>query len=180
MHLRNDSLVFKTSGGEQITCSAEWVTLELMGDAAENVEPEIIRNASAAVLHYFKQELQRNYVSISEFADALEKVLRGLGFDVASEPEPPKISEGDLRHLVTDGQGGELFFYQTLRNELKTRLSQSPQVVAFRGLRGCVKILLGAERWSAKCELLSDQIVEYMRTCWSADFGSEKCALVVL
>jgi hypothetical protein len=180
MHLRHDCLIFKTSGGETIPCSAEWVTLELMGDAAVNVEPELIRNASAAVLHYFKEELQRSYVSISEFADALEKVLRGLGFDVATEPEPPKISEGDLRHLVTNGPGGELFFFQSLRADLKTRLSESPQVVAFRGLRGCVKILLGAERWSAKCQLFADQIVEYMRTCWSADFGSEKCTLVVL
>jgi hypothetical protein len=180
MHLRHDCLIFQTSGGEEISCSAEWVTLELMGDAAENVEPELIRNASAAVLHYFKEELNRTYVSISEFADALEKVLRGLGFNVASEPEPPRISEGDLRHIVTAGDGCELFFFKTLREELKTRLQESPQVIAFRGLRGCVKILLGAERWSGKCQLLSDQIVEYMRTCWSSDFGSEKCALVVL
>jgi hypothetical protein len=81
---------------------------------------------------------------------------------------------------VTAGNGCELFFFQTLREELKNRLKQSPQVVAFRGLRGSVKILLGAERWSARCQRLADQIVEYMRTCWSSDFGSEKCALVVL
>jgi len=181
MHLRHDSLIFQTSAGEEIPCSAEWVTLELMGDAAVDVEPELIRNASAAVLHYFKEELQRTYVSISEFADALEKVLRGLGFQVLSdEPASPRISEGDLRHIVTAGNGCELLFFQTLRQDLKKRLSEAPQVVAFRGLRGSVKILLGAERWSAKCQLLSDQIVEYMRTCWSSDFGSEKCALVVL
>ena len=181
MHLRNDCLIFKTSEGEEIPCSAEWVTLELMGDAAVNVEPDLIRNASAAVLHYFKDELNRSFVSISEFADALEKVLRGLGFQVTNEPQQqPKISEGDLRHIVTAGNGCELFFFQNLRQELKQRLSESPQVVAYRGLRGSVKILLGAERWSAKCQLLADQIVEYMRTCWSSDFGSEKCALVVL
>ncbi len=180
MHLRNDCLIFKTTGGEEIPCSAEWVTLELMGDAAVHVEPELIRNASAAVLHYFKDELQRSFVSISEFADALEKVLKGLGFHVASEPQAPRISEGDLRHLVTAVDGCELFFFPTLRDELKKRLQDSPQVVAFRGLRGSVKILLGAQRWSAKCQRLADQIVEYMRTCWSSDFGSEKCALVVL
>jgi hypothetical protein len=180
MHLRHDSLIFQTSGGEEIPCSAEWVTLELMGDAAVNVEPELIRNASAAVLHYFKEELHRTFVSISEFADALEKVLRGLGFQVASEPEPPRVSEGDLRHLVTAANGCELLFMQTLREELKKRLDESPQVVAFRGLRGSVKILLGAERWSAKCERLSDQIVDYMRGCWRSDFNCESCALVVL
>jgi hypothetical protein len=183
MNLKHDSLIFQTSAGEDIPCSAEWVTLELLGDAACQVEPEMIRNASAAVLHYFKEELNRTYVSISEFADALEKVLRGLGFQVLSDPPavtPPRVSEGDLRHIVNAGNGCELFFFQTLREDLKKRLSESPQVVAFRGLRGSVKILLGAERWSAKCQILADHIVEYMRTCWSSDFGSEKCALVVL
>lgn len=185
MNLRPDTLIFQTSAGEDIPCSAEWVTLELLGEAATNVEPELIRNASAAVLHYFKEELNRTYVSISEFADALEKVLRGLGFNVlADEPAPsapsPRVSEGDLRQIVTAGNGCELLFFQTLREDLKKRLSEAPQVVAFRGLRGSVKILLGAERWSAKCQILSDHIVEYMRTCWSSDFGSDKCALVVL
>jgi hypothetical protein len=180
MQLRNNNLIFKTSCGEQIPCSAEWVTLELMGDAAINVEPQVIHNATAAVLHYFQEELQRTYVSISEFADALEKVLRGLGFDVVTEPESPKIAETDLRHLVSGGSSCELFFFASLREQLNKKLKESPQIVAFRGLRGCVKSLLGAQRWSNRCQLLNDQIVDYLRNCWNSDCGSDRCAMVVL
>ena len=187
IQLRPDCLIFRTADGEQIPCSAELVTLELMGDAALHVDPEIIKNASAAVLHFFKHERKQDFVSVGEFANALERVLRTLGLSVTAdcEPEPereaPRIAESDLRQLaVQAGKGCELFFFPTLRDEFKRKLGQSPQVVAFKGLRGCVKQLTGAERWSQRCQTLNDQIVEYLRTCLSAEPGSQSCALVVL
>src|SRR5271168_4434037 len=85
IQLRPDCLIFQTSDGDQIPCSAEWVTLELMGDGAAWVDPQIVHNASAAVLHYFKHELNRDFVSVGEFAVALEKVLRGFGLSVYAD-----------------------------------------------------------------------------------------------
>jgi hypothetical protein len=49
----------------------------------------------------------------------------------------------------------------------------------FRGLRGCVKQLAGARRWSARCEKMQDQIVEYLRRCLTAEPEQSNCALVV-
>jgi hypothetical protein len=51
--------------------------------------------------------------------------------------------------------------------------------VRFRGLRGCVKQLAGARRWSHRCERLQDQIVEYLRGCLTAEPEQNECALVV-
>jgi len=62
---------------------------------------------------------------------------------------------------------------------LRSQLRQSPQLVRFRGLRGCVKHLAGARRWSARCENLQDQIVEYLRQCLTAEPEQTHCALVV-
>ncbi len=59
IQLKSDCLIIQTTDGQQIPCSAEWVTLELMGEGAEWIDPETVRHASAAVLHYFKHELQR-------------------------------------------------------------------------------------------------------------------------
>jgi hypothetical protein len=91
IQLKTDCLIFQTEGGENIPCSAEWVTFELLGEGAETVDPEVVRHASAAVLHYFKHELQRQSVSVGEFALALEKVLRSFGLSVSAEPkmQPP-------------------------------------------------------------------------------------------
>jgi hypothetical protein len=82
IQLNPDCLVFQTADGDYIPCSAEFVTLELIGDAADLLDPELIQDASAAVLHYFKYELGRTHVSVGEFSMALEKVLRGFGLSV--------------------------------------------------------------------------------------------------
>ena len=55
--LRHDCLVFKTMDGECIPCSSEEVTLEIIGDAIGLLDENVIKEASAGVLHYFKSEL---------------------------------------------------------------------------------------------------------------------------
>ena len=183
IQLNPDCLIFQTSNGENIPCSAELVTIELIGDAAQFIDPEIIQNASAAVLHYFKVELNRSFVTVAEFSEALEKVLQSFGLVVKSPvPRPkPRIAEADLRAIACEsGKGCELFFFPHLRDELRRNLVQSPQVLRFRGLRGCVKQIIGARRWSRRCQVLNDQIVEYLRGCLTRETNGEPCALVVL
>lgn len=183
IQLNPDCLIFQTSNGENIPCSAELVTIELIGDAAQHLDPELIQNASAAVLHYFKEELNRTFVTVAEFSEALEKVLRGFGLQVKSPEEQPrpKVAEADLRQIACDsGKGCELFFFPQLRDELRRRMVQSPQVLRFRGLRGCVKQIVGARRWSPRCQRLNDQIVEYLRGCLTHETNGEPCALVVV
>lgn len=188
IQLKPDCLIFQTNDGEQIPCSAEWITLELMGDGANWIDPLIVHNASAAVLHYFKHELSRDFVSVGEFAVALEKVLRGFGLSVYADQDFKKTERQEQRVLETNlqelasaaGKGFELQFFPNLREELKTKMSQSPHVLRFRGLRGCVKQLAGAERWTHRCQMLNDQIVEFLRGCWQSEHARQSCALVVL
>lgn len=191
IQLHPDCLMFQLEGGEFIPCSAELVTVELMGDAAGMLDPELIRNAAQAVLHYFRVDLGRTAVSIREFSQALAAVLRGFGLSVKPAPAPDagaegegdaprSIGESDLRLLACEsGKGFELAFFPRLRDELRQQLGQSPRRVCFTGLRGCVKQLAGARRWSERCQSLSDQIVEFLRQCLSSEPGAAACALVV-
>jgi hypothetical protein len=183
IHLRPDCLVFKTNAGENIPCSAEEVIIELVGEASAVLDEELVKNAAQAVLHFFKTEMGRSSVSISEFSLALEQALRGFGFEVKSAPaglEKVRIVDTDLRLLAGEStEGFELLFFARLRQELRLKLEQSPQVVRFSGLRGCVKQLVGAKRWGLRCQSLNDQIVEFLRTCLSAESGRASCALVV-
>lgn len=188
IQLKPDCLIFQTSDGDQVPCSAEWITLELMGEGAAWIDPQIVHNASAAVLHYFKHELSRDFVSVGEFAVALEKVLRGFGLSVYADhdhaPAPARekpVVESNLQELAyTAGEGLELLFFPYLREELKNMMGQSPRVLQFNGLRGCVKHLAGSARWTRRCQNLSDQIVDYLRRCWQTERHSSSCALVVL
>jgi hypothetical protein len=183
IQLHPDCLMFQMDGGESIPCSAELVTVELMGEAADLLDPDLVRNAAQAVLHYFKVEMGKSSVSVREFSLALAAVLRGFGLAVkpAGQSGPSgSVAESDLRLLACEsGKGFELAFFPRLRDELRQQLGQSPQQVRFTGLRGCVKQLAGARRWSERCQALNDQIVEYLRQCLSTEPRAGCCALVV-
>jgi hypothetical protein len=181
IQLHPDCLIFQTSNGENIPCSAEVVTIELVGEA--NLDPEVVREAAAAVVCYFRNELGREHVSVEEFSRALQKVLRKLGYQVSGNHEEkpePSLAITNLPELATSsGKGYELMFFQRLRGELKTQLKYEPQVVRFQGLRTCVKQLAGRQRWCPSCERLSDQIVDYLRECFTAE-RSNSCNMVVV
>lgn len=194
--LRPDCLVFKTAAGENVPATAQEVTVELMSEQGSWLDPEIVQNAAAAVLHYFKDEKKQSTVSVAEFSEALERVLRGLGFDVKSagapatpkpEPEAPptkavprRIAETNLHRFAGElGTSCELVFFPRLRDELRRCLEDSPQLLHFSGLRDCVKHLTGTRRWTPRCQSLHDQIVDYLRGCLQNEDESRHCPLVV-
>ena len=171
--LASECLLVQMPGGEAIPCSAEMVNIEVEGDVAALFDPEFVTHATKAVFHYFKHELGRKAVSAGELAVALEKVLRG--FALTAELESPslpasRISESDLHWLAHDcGHGRELLFFPRLRDELRRHLQRAPRVLRFRGLRGCVKHLAGAQRWGERCRTLQTEIIDYLRECLKAE-----------
>jgi len=181
--LKSDALVFATARGEMIPCSAESVVVELVGDSASAMDPQMLRQAASAVLHHFKVELGKPCVTVGEFAQALARVLRGFGLQVReseSDSNPVPGPGTDLRTLAAGpGASAELFFFQRLRAALRDQLSVGPVAVRFSGLRGCVKRLAGARRWCKRCQRLQDHIVEYLRRCLDRESRSLDCLLVV-
>ena len=181
--LASDHLIFQLTNGESVPCSAEMITIEIVGNSEGMIDAEMLRHASASVFHYFRVELERQTVTVGEFALALEKVLRNFGLTLyadESQPFAKKILEADLCHLACESDSSlELFFFPRLRDELRARLRQSPRLLRFRGLRSCVKQLAGAQRWSGRCEKIQEQIVEYLRECLTAEPEQKDCALVV-
>src|SRR6185436_17046610 len=96
--------------------------------------------------------------------------------------KPPfmPMLETDLGRLADEsGKDSDLFFFATLRAEFRRQLQQSPRIGRFRGVRGCVKRLIGARRWSGRCRALEEEIVNYLRQCVSAESRRGDFALVV-
>jgi hypothetical protein len=159
------------------------VSVEVMGDTKGALEPAFVKQAAAAVLHHFKNDLGRTTITVAEFAAALEKILRGFGLNVIRPDEKktePPAAIADLRLLAREsGSANELFFYPRLREQIRAQLQKSPRLVRFRGLRGCVKQLTGARRWSPRCEKLHGQILTYLRRCLSSESQDGQCLLVV-
>lgn len=178
--LHSNCLLFQLTNGESIPCSPDTISVEIVGEANGIIDPETLRHAAASVFFYFKKELAREIVTVGEFSLALEKVLRHLGYTLHSDETQEKPDWTDLRLLAAESADSlELFFFPRLRDELRAQLQHSPRVLRFRGLRGCVKQLTGARRWTDRCEKARDQIVEYLRGCLTAEPEKNKCALVV-
>ena len=179
--LASDCLLFQMANGERVPFSAEMITVEISGDTAKWLDQEFVTHAAKAVFHYFRAELGRQTVTVAEFAEAMEKVLGGFAEpDAPKDESVPSVLESDLSRLAREfGQGCELIFFPRLRRELRQQLQQAPKVVRFRGLRGCVKQLVGAQRWSGRCQGLEEQIVRFLRECLSAEARKADFAMVV-
>ena len=186
--LSDDVLLFETSSGEILPFSADMISVQLLGEAAHLIEPDFNNESSLAVFYYFKKSLGRTIVTVAEFTQALEMVLRGLALSAqraASAEESTAalagrvIVEADLHKLVAETGATELLFFARLREELRQHLQTSPRLLCFHGLRGCVKYLAGAKRWSGRCQELQYQIVNFMRSCLSVESRPERCSILV-
>jgi hypothetical protein len=181
--LASDCLTFRLNSGEYIPYSVDMLSVEFVGETGRWFDTEFVNEAAKAVFHYFKHDLGRHSVSVGEFAQALEKVLSGFQKQVVHVPDSSfggGSMEYDLCGLAQESaSGGELFFFPRLRAELRQQLNQSPRVLRFRGLRGCVKRLAGARHWSVKCQKLQSQVVAFLRECLEAESQMTDLALIV-
>lgn len=184
MILLNDKfLIFDLPSGESVPFSAEMIQVELADGQGSPVAQDVVEHAAASVFHYFKHDLGRKSVSVAEFASAFESALNGLGLKLDSG----RIAElrddaanKDLLLLAHHAGGAcELAFFPRLRSAVHAQFQTTPRVVRFRGLRDCVKSLVGAERWSPRCDRMRDQIVEFLRGTLRKELCGQSCALVV-
>lgn len=183
IQLHPDYLWVQDTSGVATPVAAETLAFDVVTEAGVNIDPELLRQAAAAVWFYFKSELERSTVTLQEFAAELERVLRAFGFRAAvSAAEEPclRLARYDLRALALDAPAEmELLFFPKLRSTVRRTLRDSPQVLQFVGLRGCVKLLLGARRWSRRCQAFSDEIVDFLRRCLRQESDATSCALVI-
>jgi len=184
MILLNDNfLYFAMPCGKTVPFSAEMISVELAGGPQDEFDQEFVQHAAASVFHYFKHDLKQKQVTVAEFSAKFETVLNGLGLRLNAGRVTGVLDDAatkDLQLLMSHaGDAGELAFFPRLRTAVRAQHKLTPRLVCFHGLRGCVKRLLGAERWSPRCDYLRDQIVEFLRLTLRRESAGESCALLV-
>lgn len=182
--LADNYLFFKLPSGESVPFTAEMISVELSDGSTEPFDQDFLEHTAASIFHYFKFDLGRKTVSVAEFAAKFESVLNGFGLKLnagrLAVDEPEDSANRDLQMLAFHAGGaGELAFFPRLRSAAHAQFQLTPKLVRFHGLRGAVKNLLGAERWSPRCDRLRDQIVEFLRRTLSKESAGSSCALVV-
>ncbi len=182
--LADNYLFFKLPSGESVPFTAEMISVELSDGSAESFDQEFLEHTAASIFHYFKHDLERKTVSVAEFAAKFESVLNGFGLKLSggrlAAEETDDSANKDLQLLAFHAGGaGELAFFPRLRSAVLAQFKLTPRLVRFHGLRGAVKSLLGAERWSPRCDRLRDHIVEFLRRTVSKETAGATCALLV-
>lgn len=178
--LRPDYPAFETEPPWVGWLSPEQVAFQLAGPLA-GLYAEEIRAAVAAVVYFFRHDLGRRAVPVAEFAATLNQALGSLGLSLALPPRQAELGlETDLAGLLDRaGPGGRLTLCARLRAHLRQQLQGGPAIIRYCGLRRCVRRVLGARRWTPRCQRLADQIVSFLRACLAAESQGNPCLLVV-
>jgi hypothetical protein len=133
--LQSDCLLFQLANGESVPCSAEMISFEITGNADGLLDPKCSTTPPRPCFTISRKELRRETVTVGEFAVALEKVLRNLGFVIRAGGIEGALAGGHRdrpRRLARESADSlELVFFPRLRDELRTQLRQSPRVAAF-------------------------------------------------
>jgi hypothetical protein len=138
IQLREDCLWLKGDDGEIIPCSVEQITLEIIDGVKGKLDPEVLRHAAAAVLHYFKVELARESVTVTEFAEAMSRVLAGFGlaFEVAevqsSKAGPPDATAPEAEPTTV----GELADSEIVVREIQIQSADLRELAQLSGKLG--------------------------------------------
>ena len=183
IQLNPDCVMVELENGKALPCSVELLTVEMLGEKASWMDPEILQNICEAVMLYLRDELGKGSVPFHEFAQVLKDVLRGFGFEVCipkkSHPSLP-VRKTDLADwLGRQELGFDLMLFQRLREELTERLLEEPAgVLWIHGTHNCVKAHLGARRWSRKCQQLNDQLVAFIRECFDREANAGSSLIV--
>ncbi len=89
MKLNVDSLFFLTNDGEDLPFTPEDMTREIL----ENFNPtdDVVNHISAHVVSHFCNDLDRRFVTVPEFGEAIQQQLDKLGYQLTSVGSQPVL-----------------------------------------------------------------------------------------
>jgi hypothetical protein len=183
IQLGEEILLLQLPSGEMVPCSVHSLSVEIQQQSPWIMEADVLESMVIAIWHYFKKDLRRKSVLMSEFVAALRRVVWGLGLSQSATPPEGsvvQVCECDLNEWVSQvDMPMELDLYPRLRREVKSRLATAPRLLRIRGLKSVAKHYAGSPRWNARCRKVQDQILAYLRDCLRCEGGSETCPMVV-
>lgn len=154
------------NGRRNIPLSEGWLTESIQTAAVKAGYSDCAWSCDVAraISFYLETEFPGSLITTGQLHEILDKSLRGIGLDDVAEVTTivaPRVSIY-LPELACQSSC-ELFFFHELREKLQEALRVVVRGVRLEGLRPCVKMLEGTQRWQMRCESLSDEIVLFTR-----------------
>jgi hypothetical protein len=126
----------------------------------------LAESIAAAVHTYAIKSRPDGVIPSNEVAEIVAAVLSMLGYEKISEAYGGSANRVAIHLNELAGPVGpafELEFFHRLDHALGVAANRGLLVMEVNGLRGCVMQLRGAQRWTAGCRQLAEEIVEHVR-----------------
>jgi hypothetical protein len=150
------------ASGEIFPLSRRWLVASIL--AAVPHQPNNLwwaRQVSGGVLHFIQTNEHPPFLGLDRVENIIGRMLGALSGEPPKNfkmlPPPPEIF---LPSLARDaGTGWELGFMPALRERIEKEALRAPSDLYLRGLRECVKLLCGTQRWKTSCQTLEEEIL---------------------
>lgn len=117
---------------------------------------------------YLESKCSLRLLHLEDLFDRVRKMLVKIGCaPIADKLQPlaPPVTVSLVHTANAAGNGFELAFFETLRNELSELREAGAEKVHFTGLRESAQILRGKSKWNKHCDALLEEIRIFLAAC---------------
>lgn len=149
--------------------------------AAEHDDFPFVADIRSGIVQYLETKCPLKLLHIEDLFDRMRRMLIQIGCERIAEklrPLAPPLTVSLVHTAMEAGNGFELAFFETLRQELVGLREAGAEEIHFVGLRECSQILRGAQKWNKQCEVLLHEIETFLRA-WDREQPNDERRLKV-
>jgi hypothetical protein len=146
--------------------SREWLEQSIQNAAAQAGHEKwwFATDIVKSLFLYLRERFEATVITVNELFGKLRATLEVLGFhDIAARLEdqtpPLRVSLTEIATKATAG-AYELDFFKVLAKTLQDVRTE----VYADGLRDAVRVLCGTKRWNRRCDMLRQEIVNFLES----------------
>lgn len=156
-----------------IDYDTEWLDAALLraARAADHDDFPFVADIRSGIIKYLETKCPLKLLQIEELFDRVRKMLVKIGCErIAEKLEPlaPPVTVSLVRTAMEAGNGFELAFFETLRNELVLLRDAGAEEIHFTDLRESILILRNTSKWTKSCDSLLQEIEAFLRN-WEGE-----------
>jgi len=156
--------------GSSVAFEPGWLVRVLVRAAAEAGYPKwwLAEHVSESVAGYLALQWGGNVVTLEQLREAMQSALDAVGYSEVGAHlvlGVPGVRFSLVPLVFAAGTGYELAFFEQLGRRVQEILERGVTFLEIEGLTPCVKALRSRKVWSRDCEILREEIVEFVRAC---------------
>lgn len=161
----------------------EWIDTALLraAKAADIGNFPIAEDIRCGIVAYLETKCRLSLLPLEDLFARVRTMLETVGCaHIARELKPlaPPVTISLALAAMEAGNGFELAFFETLRNELAELRRAGAEEIRFTGLKETAMILRGSHKWNRQCEAMLGEIETFLHA-WEtepAPQAAAKCA----